>query len=172
MLRKYLEAGKIVGTHGIKGELRVEPWCDSAEFLTRFSTLYWDGGTQSVQVLGARVHKNQALLRLDGVTTVEQADVLRGRVLFINREDAVLPKGAHFIQDLVGARVLDAQDESTCYGTLTQVFQTGANDVYEVTDKDKRQYLVPVIPQVVKEIDVIQNVVKIKPLKGIFDDED
>ena len=67
MRKEFLEAGKVVGTHGVRGELRVEPWCDSAEFLTQFKTLYWEKGSVPVKVLGARVHKSLVLLRLEGV---------------------------------------------------------------------------------------------------------
>ena len=81
MGKEFLEAGKIVGTHGIRGELRVEPWCDSADFLTGFKTLYWNGGETPVKVLGARVHKSLVLMKLEGVESATQGDLLRGKVL-------------------------------------------------------------------------------------------
>ena len=98
----FLEAGKIVGTHGIRGELRVEPWCDSADFLTGFKTLYWNGGETPVKVLGARVHKSLVLMKLEGVESATQGDLLRGKVLYLARKDAKLPEGRYFIQDLIG----------------------------------------------------------------------
>ena len=78
MKSPFLEAGRIVGTHGVRGELRVEPWCDSARFLTDFSEFYWDGGREKVKVVSSRPHKNLLLLKLEGVDTVEAGDALRG----------------------------------------------------------------------------------------------
>ena len=173
MLQPYLEAGKIVGTHGIKGELRVEPWCDSPEFLKKFKTLYWkeSGEYRPVRVKSARVHKNLALLQLDGVDSIEDGDVLRGRVLYLAREDAKLPKGRYFIADLIGVEVVDA-DNGRSYGAITDVIKTGANDVYQVTDAQKKNYLLPVIDEIVTETDIEGRVVRIRPIKGIFDDAD
>lgn len=73
MIKDYLEIGQIVGTHGVRGELRVQPWCDSPEFFKKFKTLYYDAhGEKSVGVVCARPHGNIALLRLDGCDTVEK----------------------------------------------------------------------------------------------------
>lgn len=172
MLQQYLEAGRIVGTHGVKGELRIEPWCESAEFLSQFRTLYWNpDGTSAVKVLSGRVHKRLLLATLEGVTSATQGDTLRGRVLYLSRADVRLPKGTWFVQDLLGLIVLDV-DTGKEYGKLTDVLKTGANDVYEVTSPEGKTYLVPSVPQVVLERDPEGGVVKIRPIKGIFDDED
>ena len=173
MLQPYLEAGKIVGTHGVKGELRVEPWCDSPEFLKRFKTLYYKQGETftPVSVRSARVHKNLLLVTLEGVSSIEEGDMLRGRVLYLDRKDARLPKGRYFIVDLLGMEVYDADTEQL-YGTVTEVFKTGANDVYQVTDENRKDYLVPVLDHVVLETDIESRRMTIRPIKGIFDDED
>ncbi|MGN0453331.1 MAG: ribosome maturation factor RimM [Ruminococcus sp.] len=169
MLKEYLEVGKIVGTHGILGELRVECWCDSPQFLSKFKVLYFDKGDKKLLVK-SRPHKNIALVKIEGVDTVEQGDMLRGKVLYMNRKDAKLPKGSYFIQDLVGLEVKDV-NTSELYGTLTDVLKTGANDVYEVKDQNGKAYYVPVIPLVVKEVNTEKGYVLIEPMKGIFDDE-
>ena len=72
MLKEFLEAGRIVGTHGIKGELRVDPWCDSPDFLAQFKTLYTKDGAQALEVISSRVHKNLLLVQLKGIDTIEQ----------------------------------------------------------------------------------------------------
>lgn len=173
LLQPYLEAGKIVGTHGVKGELRVEPWCDSPEFLKRFKTLYYKQGETftPVAVRSSRVHKNLLLVMLDGVSSIEEGDMLRGRVLYLDRKDVKLPEGRFFIVDLLGMEVYDA-DTNQLYGTVTEVFKTGANDVYQVTDENKKNYLVPVLDHVVLETDIESRRMTIRPIKGIFDDED
>ena len=172
MQKKYLEAGKITGTHGIKGELRVQPWCDSAEFLTRFSTLYLDAaGAAPARVVSARVHKQQVLMVLEGVDTVEKADELRNGILYLDRDDTKLPAGSYFMQDLLGLDVYDA-DTFIYYGSLTEVLRTGANDVYQITSQDHKNYLIPAVPEFIREIDLEKGKMLIQPVKGIFDDED
>ena len=120
MKQQYLETGKVVGTHGIAGELRVQPWCDTPAFLPRFKTLYTDRAGTAVSVLSARVHGNIVLLKLAGVTTIEQAERLRGAVLYIDRADVQLPAGGWFVQDLLGCVVYDA-DTGAVLGTLKEV---------------------------------------------------
>lgn len=96
-MKRFLEIGEIVGTHGIRGEMRLHPWADSPEFLKKFKTLYFDGhGEKSVAVQSCRPHGNVALIKLDGVDTVEQASVMRGRVLFMDRNDAKSARGQIF----------------------------------------------------------------------------
>ena len=169
MKKQFLEVGKIVGTHGLKGEVRVEAWCDSADFLCRFKRLYKKDGTE-MKVISSKVHKNMGIILFDGVTSVEQADTMRGMVLYMNRDDARLPKGTDFVQDLIGLKVVDV-DNGTEYGVITDVIKTGANDVYQV-EKYGSEYFVPVIPYVVKEKDIDSGFVQIFAMKSIFADED
>lgn len=168
---EFLEIGKIVSTQGIKGEVRVEPWCDSPDFLTGFKTLYFDKGAVPCKIEGARVQKNVGVLKLAGVSTVEEANALRGKVLYIKRADVRLPKGSYFVQDLVGLTVVDAADSSVVYGTLTEVSVTGANDVYHI-EKDGKTWLIPAIPIVITETLIDEGIMKITPLEGLFDDAD
>lgn len=175
MKKKYLEIGKIVSTQGIKGEVRVQAWCDSPDFLCEFDELYiHDKAADCKVTIGverAYTHKNVVVLKLNGIDTVEQAQEMRNRILYIDREDIELDEGTYFIQDLVGLRVIDADDESIVYGELAEVTQTGANDVYHIKQGDKL-LLAPAIPQVIIETDIPNGVMKIRPLKGLFDDED
>lgn len=166
--KQFLEAGRIIGTHGVHGEVRVQPWCDSPEFLSQFKTLYYDEGKTPVRVK-SRPHKNMALITLEGVATVQDAAALRGRMLYLNREDAHLKQGSYFIQDLIGLRVVDA-DSGEEYGTLTDVIATGANDVYSVRTP-KGEVLIPAVPSVILETDVDGGLMRIRAIKGMFDDE-
>ena len=99
--KKYLEAGRIVATHGIKGEVKVQPWCDSPQVLCNLSVLYFDNGKTPVKV-GARPHKNAVIMKIEGVNSAQDAAALRGRVLYLDREDIQLDDGTYFIQDLIG----------------------------------------------------------------------
>ena len=173
MIKQFLEIGQIVSTHGIKGELRVQPWCDSPEFMKKFKTLYFDrDGKTAKKVLSCRPHGNIVILSLEDVDSVEKAQALRNRVLYMNRDDARLKNGQYFIQDLLDCTVVDADDGERVYGVISDVSQTGANDVWHITDKDGNEYLIPAIPPVVIDTDVESGIIQIRPLKGIFDDED
>lgn len=168
--KEFLEAGQIVGTHGVRGELRVQPWCDAPEQLTPITTLYWEAGRIPVKV-HSRPHKNLALVKIEGVDSVQEASALRGRILWLRREDLVLPEGACFVQDLIGCRIVDV-DTGEDYGELTDVSATGANDVYHMRSADGREVLIPAIPPVVIKKDVEGGRVYIRPMKGLFGDED
>ena len=171
MVKEYLEIGKITSTHGIKGEMRFQPWCDGPEFLTQFKTLYYDKKGEKPVKIKARANGAMAIVKIEGIDTVEEASKLRDKVLYMKRSDARLPEGQYFIQELIGCDVIDADNESICYGVLTDVSQTGANDVWHI-EKDGNEYLIPAIPPVVISTDVENNTIKIRPLRGIFDDED
>ncbi|MBQ2392385.1 MAG: 16S rRNA processing protein RimM [Clostridia bacterium] len=168
MKQKYLECGKITGTHGIRGEVRVHPWCDSPEFLTKFKTLYTDKSGTSIKV-SARSHKNMVIMKIDGVDTIELAERLRNTVIYIDRDDASLSDDEVFIQDIIGIEVYDA-DTNILLGKISDVSQTGANDVWHI-EKDGKEYLIPAIDEVVISVDVDAEKAVIRPIKGIFDDE-
>lgn len=172
MKKQYLEIGKIVSTHGIYGEVRVQPWCDDPALLEELDTLYYDNrGKKPLKVLSGRMHKNIVILKIDGVTTLEMAQQLRNQVLFVDRDELELEEGSYFIQDLIGLAVWDADQPALCYGTITDVFPTGANDVYEITDAAEKKRLIPAIPEVVIETALDQEKMVIRPLKGLFEDE-
>lgn len=168
MKKEFLEIGQIVGTHGVRGMLRVDPWCDGAEFLSKFKCFYTESG-DTVKVERSAPHGNIALIKILGVDTVEQAEKLRGKKLLVKRSEIHLPKGRWFISELIGCEVFSA-DETTRLGKLTDVMQTGANDVWQITDNGKN-YLVPAIEQVIVSVDIAAERIILNPMKGIFDNE-
>lgn len=170
MVNQFLEVGKIVTTQGLKGEVRVEPWCDSVEFLCGFEKLYFDKGKTEMIVENARPYKTLGILKFKGIDIIEDAQKLRGRILYIDRKDINLEDGNYFVQDLLGAQVIDAETGKV-YGKLCEVSQTGANDVYHIKNDDKI-YLIPAIPQVISRVDVPGEKIYITPLEGLFEDED
>lgn len=170
MKKKFLEVGQIVSTQGLKGEMRVDPWCDSPEFICMFDELYLENG-DTVKITKSRVQKNVAIIKVEGIDTIEQADTMRRTVLYINRDDVELDDDVFFVQDILGCEVVDI-DSKQNYGKVTDVLKTGANDVYQVTDESGKNYLIPVIDDVVIDTNVENGVISIRPMKGIFDDED
>lgn len=168
MKKEFLQVGRIVGTHGVRGMLRVEPWCDTADFLKDCRQFETDGG-ESLSVLQLSPHGNIVLLKAKGIDTVEQAERLRGRILSVHRDTFSLPEGRWFVCDILGSEVFSA--DGAFLGTLADVLQTGANDVWEIT-KDGKSYLVPAIESVIVSVDTDSGKIVINPMKGIFDDED
>lgn len=168
---QYIETGKITGTHGVRGEMRVQPWCDTPEDLLRYKTLYLDPqGTTSLRAVQMRVHKSMVILKAKGVDSVESAAAYRDKTVYIHRKDIKLAKGQYLVVDLIGCQVFHDQT-GELLGVITDVSQTGANDVWHIT-RGGKEYLIPAIPQVVSQVNVEQDEVRILPLKGIFEDED
>ena len=165
--KKLLEAGKIVTVFGIKGEVKVQPWCDTPDFLCEFDTLYYKSGTP-VSIERSRVQKNMVIMKIEGTDTVEDAQKLRNRVLYIDRDDVELEEGSYFIQDLIGLEVIESKD-GKLYGKISDVTQTGANDVYHIRAEDGKEYLIPAIPDVIDSVDIEGGVMKITALDGLFD---
>lgn len=170
MKKQFLEIGKITSVHGLHGEVKVIPWCDSGAFLCSFDSLYLDHGNRSIRILRAREQKNMVIMELEGCDTREKAEAMRGTVLYMNREDVELDEGVYFIEDLIGLQVYDG-DTDKLYGEIREVLQNGANDVYVIRGGD-REYLIPAIPDVVLETDIDSGIMRIRPLKGLFDDAD
>ena len=170
MLKKYLEAGKIVGTHGVRGEMRVQPWCDSAEFLANFNRLFLDKNGVNILNVKSRAHGNICLVMAEGIDSIESAEKLRGKLLYIDRSDCKLSEVCYFISDIVGCLVLDFNTNEE-YGVISEVSGTGANDVWHIK-KDGNEYYIPNVPEFVKKVDIDDCKVYITPLKGTFSDED
>ena len=170
MIQNWLQVGKIVGSHGIRGAVRVQPWCDDAAVFGTFSTLYLDRSEENpLNLKGASAHGNMALLRFDGYDTIEKAETLRGKVLYCKREQLPLKEGQYLILELIGCRVYDEND-NTYLGEICDVSKTGANDVWHIKNNGK-VYLIPAVESVLREVNVADSIVKIHVLEGIFDDE-
>ena len=167
MKKEFLEAGKIVTTHGIRGEVKIMPYTDTPELLAEFDRLFMGRNKDEVTIVRSRVFKNMVIAKIEGVDTPEDAEKLRNKLLYMHRDDLELGEDTYFIQDLIGMEVRDA-DYDELYGVIDDVMQTGANDVYVVKSADK-ELLVPAIADVVISTDIDGNVMTIRPLDGLFD---
>lgn len=170
MKKQFLEIGKIVATQGIRGEVRVQYYCDSAEVLCDFDTLYLDKGKTAMEVTRAFPHKNVVVMKFQGIDKIEQAQALIGKILYLDRDDAELEEGLYFIQDIIGLTVKDA-DTGEIYGKITDVYQNGASDVYSIKKEDGRELMFPCIDEVVLNTDIDAGEMIIRPLPGLFDDD-
>ena len=162
MKSPYLEAGRIVNTHGIRGELKIQPWCDTPEFLCRFRTLYIDGAP--VRVTSARVHKGSVLATLEGVSDIDAALAYKNKVVHIARADAPLPEGRHFVADLIGLEVRN-HDTGAVLGRLEDVLTYPAQDVFVV--KGEKEYLIPAVDAFLREYHVEEGYLTVAVLDGM-----
>ena len=170
MLKQYLEIGKITSPHGVKGEVKLEVYADAPEALKKIKTVYFDkNGEKPIEVELSRVHKDRLLIKLRGVNSMDDGNSLRGKILYAHRDSIIKDKNSIFIEDLKGVNVIDV-DSNVSYGIITDVLFTGANDVYVINDGEK-QRLIPAIKDVVIETDVESGVMKIRPLRGLFDED-
>ena len=163
MKNRFLEAGQIVNTHGVQGEVKIVPWCDSPEFLCSFDTLYIDGAP--VTVRASRPHKGNVLARLEGVEDVNAAMRLKNKVVSIDRTGVVLPEGRHFLADLIGLRVID-DDTGEELGILEEVLTPPAHEVYVVRGGGK-EYLIPAVDAFLRGTNVDAGWVRVHRIEGM-----
>jgi 16S rRNA processing protein RimM len=167
-MKQYLEAGKIVGTHGVKGEVRTLSFCRTKEELAGFRTLYMDDkGERAFAVASGRVHKNIVILKLAEIDTPQKADALRNRVLYANREDIPLSDGEYFHQDIIGLEVIDAESGG-CYGKVSDILNNGGGDIFEIVEASGKKVLISAEGGVVKGIELQRGRLLICPIKGMF----
>lgn len=159
--KQYIEAGRIVNTHGIAGEVKIEVWLDSPQFMKRFKTLY--SGDDKLSVTSSRVHKGFLIAKLDGVDDVNAAMVLKGTDVYIDRRDAHLPKGTFFVSDIIGAEVIDEAGSSV--GKLVDVMETPASNIYVV--KGEQEHLIPAVPEFILSTDAENGVIKVHLIEGM-----
>ena len=166
--RRYLAIGRVVRAHGLRGELSVAVL---TEFPDRFETMEWvylgnEFEASPYRVEGYRWHKDNILLTLAGITDRTQAELLRGQLVQIPVEEATpLPEGQYYLYQLIGLQVFTIQGEKL--GTISQILETGANDVY-VVENDDRQILLPGTPEVVQAIDIARGQMLVNVIDGLI----
>lgn len=168
--KQYMEAGEFVTTHGIAGELRLYPWADTPHFFQDFSKFFLGpGGETPLEILSVRPHKNICIVKLSGIDSIEEARPFIGKTVYISRDEVQLPEGRFFIQDLLGAQVIDGQTGEE-YGIIRSVTHPGWHDVYEIQRPDHSICLFPAAEPFVESIDLDAGVVKVRPIPGMFGD--
>jgi 16S rRNA processing protein RimM len=171
MKKDFLEAGKIVALHGIKGEMRLKPWSDDSSFLKNFEYIYFGcEGENKTKLISARAHGNVTLLKIEGVDSIEQAEKLRGKVVYIKKSDAELPEGSYFVSDILGCEVFD-NESGELLGTVGDIESYPANDVWHIKTASG-EVLIPNVPDIVKKVCIDENRVYIYKMKGLFGDAD
>ena len=168
-MQEKLEIGQIVNTFGIKGEIKISPFTDD---IRRFDDLEYvyvrtKKETKLYKVENVKYHKNMVLMKLEGINTLEQAEMLRNAFLEVDREHAVpLKEGTYFIADLIGLDVYT--DEEKLLGKVEDIYNTGANDIYVVKDELGKQILLPGTKEVIKRVDLEKEKIIVHLIPGLI----
>ncbi len=150
-----LVIGRIINTHGLKGEVKVEPLCDSIDEILDLEETAIDGVMH--EVLKARAYKSFAYITLSGIDNIDTARKFVGKYVYAERR--ALSEGQYYLADLLGMTVIN---RGTPIGKMCDFIQTGANDVYIVKGSDGKQILFPAIKDVIKEIDLEGRIMRIE----------
>lgn len=160
---KFLEAGQLVNTHGVRGEVKITPWADSPEFLKKFRTLYIGPDRTPYGVLSSRVHAGFLVALLEGVGDINAAMALKGKTVYIDRADVRLPRGKFFIADIIGARVID--ESGAELGTVADVMEAPAQRIYVV--RGETEHLIPDVPEFILGVDPEVGIVRVHLIEGM-----
>ena len=160
-LSPLIEAGRIINTHGIAGEVKIEVWLDSPRFFRSFRRLVIEGG--DVKVLSTREYKGFVIAKLEGVDDINAAMRLKEKTVSVYRRDAALPRGAFFIQDIIGFTVID--EGGAVIGKLEEVFDSPANRVYVV--RGESEHMIPAVPEFIKSTDFEASVITVRLIPGM-----
>ena len=158
----FLEAGEIVSTHGVRGEMKVLPWSDGPDFLMDYDRVRIDGKDYHVE--SCRIQKTCNLLKVQGIDTMEGAQAMRGKVVEIYRCDA--PEELIFAAELIG---VDVEASGVIIGKITEVLDYPGNKVYVV--KGEHDYMIPAVKQFVLSTDLEKNLMKVELIEGMQTDE-
>ncbi len=163
MRLQYLEAGEVVTTHGVRGEIKLLPWSDGPEFLLDFTRVLIDDTEYTVE--GCRIQKSCNLLKLKGIETIESARELVGKTVFVYREDA--PKDVLFVAEMIGMTVLADEEE---IGKIEDVLDYPGNKVYVV--RGEHVYMIPAVKEFVLSVDIDADQMRVRLIEGMRTDED
>ena len=160
-MKQYVEAGRIVNTHGINGEVKIEVWLDSPAFFKTFKRLFINGAEK--RILSAREHKQFIIARLEGVEDINAAMALKGKTVEILRADARMKDGEFFVQDILGFTVVD--EDGHTVGKLVDAFETPASMLYVV--RGESEHLIPAVREFILGIDAEKEQIRVHLIEGM-----
>lgn len=166
---RFLKIGQIVNVHGIKGEVKVYPYTDDIVNLSKKKYVYLDESIESkININLCRIQKNMLLVKFEKIDTVEEAEKLRNKYIYVLKEELdSLEEDNYYVDDLISMQVVDIKNNKAI-GTITYVFNTGANDIYEVLLEDGKKAYLPAIKQVVKKVDIDEKKMYVELMKGLI----
>ena len=163
----FLEIGKIINTHGLRGEVKISAWTDSPDDFENFSYVYTKG-EQKLIIDGIKYQKNNLIVKFHELNSIEEAEKYKNAVLYLPKEElGELPENVFYIADLLDCTVFDEDNKGI--GILCDVFSTGSNDIYDIKRENAKNLLVPIIDGVVKSVDIENKKIIIKIPEGLED---
>ena len=169
-MEQLLRVGVISSTHGVRGEVKVYPTTDDVNRFKKLKKVILDTGREylDLEITGVKFFKNQVILKFKGIDNINDIEKYKGKDLLVNREDAVaLEENENYVADLIDLKVVT--DDGQVLGSLTEVMETGANDVYVVETEDGRELLLPAIRDCILDVDLDEEVMTVHILPGLFD---
>ena len=169
-MEDLLQVGIITSTHGVRGEVKVYPTTDDPRRFRRLKEVVLDTGREKInlEIEGVKFFKQFVILKFKGLYNINDIEKYRQKILYVTRKNAVrLQRDDYFIADLIGLKVQD--EDGTELGTVKDVIETGANDVYEVEMADGRSLLLPAIKQCILNVDVENGMMQVHVLEGLLD---
>ena len=169
-MEDLVQVGIITSTHGVRGEVKVYPTTDDPRRFRRLKEVVLDTGREklNLEIEGVKFFKQFVILKFKGLDNINDIEKYRQKSLYVTRKNAVrLQRDEYFIADLIGLKVQD--EDGTELGTVKDVIETGANDVYEVEMADGRSLLLPAIKQCILNVDVENGMMQVHVLEGLLD---
>lgn len=169
-MEEILQVGIITSTHGVRGEVKVFPTTDDVKRFKKLKNVILDTGREKLEleIEGVKFFKQFAILKFKGIDSINDVEKYRQKSLYVTRDNAVrLSRDEYFIADLIDLRVFDENDEEI--GVMTDVMQTGANDVYVIRMNDGRELLLPAIKECVLKVDIDAGFIRIHIMEGLLD---
>ena len=169
-MEQLLRVGVISSTHGVRGEVKVYPTTDDVNRFKKLKKVVLDTGREymDLEISGVKFFKNQVILKFKGIDNINDIEKYKGKDLLVHREDAVaLEENENYVADLIDLKVVT--DEGQVLGYLTEVMETGANEVYVVETEDGKELLLPAIRDCILDVDLDEEVITVHILPGLFD---
>ena len=169
-MEQLLRVGVISTTHGVRGEVKVYPTTDDVNRFKKLEKVVLDTGREYIdlEISGVKFFKNLVILKFKGIDNINDIEKYKGKDLLVHREDAVaLEENENYVADLIDLKVVT--DDGKVLGYLTEVMETGANDVYVVETEDGQELLLPAIRYCILDVDLDEEVMTVHILPGLFD---
>ena len=162
-----LEVGKIVNTHGLKGEVKIVTWTDTPDVFEDIEYVYAKKKHEEIKLTTKNIkyQKNNIIVKFAEINSIDEAETFKNSVLSCDREQlGELPEGVYYIADLIGCTVFENEKE---LGKISDVFNTGANDIYAVSRPQQKDLLIPVLEETVKKVDIENKRIDVVLIEGL-----
>ena len=168
--KAFLELGKIVATHGVKGFLKVEGWCDDIYIFKSLPYIYLnEPNLKKIKIEEVKFKKNFALLLLEEIKSVEEAKKLIGEIVYVRREDLKINENEYFIQDLLGIKVFNNLERTKCYGEILDVIKIKNNFLYLIRNERKEEIMLPANEEFIKERKIEEGKIYVELIEGLLE---